>query len=282
MSRLGLLLVFLGGVCGTLGCEVEVPSSGTLRVLTYNVAGLPQGISGSNPEVNIAAISPLLNPYDLVLVQEDFVYHDDLVSEIDHPYQTESATPKERLMHDGLNRFSRVPFSDHQREQWGECFGGIDSGSGDCLAEKGFSVAITEVAEGILLHVYNLHVEAGGGLEDNAAREAGIEQLIQFARTYSEGEAVLVGGDFNLHGFDPIEEPLLLHLMEELELRDSCRFLQCERDLIDRVLFRSGGGVEVLPVGWAVPENFVDEEGERLSDHNPVNVDFSWRRLETP
>ncbi len=35
--------------------------SGSLRVLTYNVAGLPQGVSGGNPIVNTPLISPLLN-----------------------------------------------------------------------------------------------------------------------------------------------------------------------------------------------------------------------------
>src|SRR5436190_9007480 len=39
-------------------------ASGRLSLLTYNVAGLPQLVSHSDPEVNVALISPLLNNYD--------------------------------------------------------------------------------------------------------------------------------------------------------------------------------------------------------------------------
>ena len=275
----GAVLLGVVGVTGGCGEESEaLPLKGTVGLLTYNVAGLPDYISGSNPEVNMVQISALLNPYDLVLVQEDFSYHQDLMGDLDHPYQTEPAALRTRLMHDGLNRFSRYPFRDHQREQWVACFGGTSSGSGDCLAEKGFSVAITEFAEGIDVHVYNLHVEAGGGEKDHRAREEGVLQLINFVQTYSAGEAVLIAGDFNLHGSDPIEGPLLTRLIEELELGDSCTFLKCGTELIDRVLFRSSEGVELTPLTWEIPDHFVDAKGGPLSDHDPVHVEISWTR----
>ena len=43
---------------------------GTVHALTYNVAGLPEALSGSNPEVNTQQIAPKLNSFDLVLLQE--------------------------------------------------------------------------------------------------------------------------------------------------------------------------------------------------------------------
>src|SRR5688572_5820705 len=48
------------------------PSAGTIRFLTYNVAGLPEGVSKSHPAANTPLMSPLLNDFDLVVVQEDF------------------------------------------------------------------------------------------------------------------------------------------------------------------------------------------------------------------
>ncbi len=71
----------------TPGGSSTLPS-GVLQVLTYNVAGLPQGISSSNPATNTSQISPKLNAYDLVLVQEDFWYHADLARDAHHAYQT--------------------------------------------------------------------------------------------------------------------------------------------------------------------------------------------------
>src|SRR5690606_34665702 len=52
---------------------------GRLRLLTYIVAGLPAIVSASDPDENTRKVSPLLNGYDIVLAQEDFSYHDDLV-----------------------------------------------------------------------------------------------------------------------------------------------------------------------------------------------------------
>src|SRR6185503_16774088 len=46
---------------------LPAPTSGEFLALSYNVAGLPEGISGSHPATNTAIIAPLLNDYDLVL-----------------------------------------------------------------------------------------------------------------------------------------------------------------------------------------------------------------------
>ena len=69
------------------GCGDDT-DQGEFSVLTYNVAGLPEPLSGSSPSVNTPQISPMLNAYELVLVQEDFWYHHELIAEVDHPYRS--------------------------------------------------------------------------------------------------------------------------------------------------------------------------------------------------
>lgn len=83
----GLVVVAVLAGLGVPAGAAEPPPSGTFTTLTYNVAGLPEGLSGSNPSVNTPLISPLLNAYDLVLVQEDWIdaagvdfFHDDVIS----------------------------------------------------------------------------------------------------------------------------------------------------------------------------------------------------------
>ena len=44
----------------------RVIARGTFKALTYNVAGLPQGLSSSSPVTNQPIMSPLLNAYDVV------------------------------------------------------------------------------------------------------------------------------------------------------------------------------------------------------------------------
>ena len=94
-----------------------------------------------------------------------------------------------------INRFSNFPFDEEIRVPWNTC---VESAA-DCLALKGFSVARTTFAPGVIVDVYDLHMEAGGDPADDVARDQGITQLVQSMTTYSAGRPIIVGGDFNLH-----------------------------------------------------------------------------------
>ena len=255
------------------------PQDGTFSALSYNVAGLPQGLSGSEPEEYITLISPLLNGYDLVLVQEDFVYHAELSAEANHPHQSEPKTDNVKLVADGLNRFSQFAFDALDRVQWAVCFGDATTGSGDCLAEKGFSMATTTFGDRVTIDVYNFHADAGGGAEDIAAREVGIAQLIDYILEHSAGHALIVGGDTNLHADDPPDQALLTKLKDETGLIDACLHLDCGQDEIDRFFFRPGETVDVVPTSWQLAGEFVTSGGEDLSDHPALHVDFAWKTL---
>src|SRR5699024_9684185 len=65
------------GLVATGGADTGTETvEGSFDVLSYNVAGLPEVLSDSNPSVNMALIGPLLDAYDLVLTQEDFANPD--------------------------------------------------------------------------------------------------------------------------------------------------------------------------------------------------------------
>ena len=297
------------GRLALLGAALAAPAgAGTLSVLTYNVAGLPEGISGSTPSVNTPLISPLLNAYDLVVVQEDFNYHEPLVASLTHPYQSVKDTNPgpygEQLgfaFGDGLNTFSSSPFSGFQRVTWNECFG-VFSNSSDCLTPKGFSVATLEIEPGVLVDVYDLHSDAGSAEPDLAARRSNIRQLYAFISGHSADRAVIVLGDTNsryTRGGDVLPEMLaavgLTDVWVQLEragalpevgaaLTAACASDpaggECER--VDKIFFRSGGGVVLEALDYDVPGNFVDAAGERLSDHDPVSALFSYRLVPEP
>jgi endonuclease/exonuclease/phosphatase family metal-dependent hydrolase len=254
---------------------------GELAMLTYNVAGLPDWLSGSNPAVNIPLISPLLNGYDLALVQEDFWYHDELAADAEHPYQSDPMVENPTLtnMGDGLNRFSDFPLGELFRVTWVECNGLIDANN-DCLTTKGFSVSEVTLVDGIPLWVYNLHMDAGGAGGDIAAREA---QAIQLAFDIDErtaGAALLVAGDTNLHEDRPEDMVILDAFLDVTGLTDACRYLDCGDERYDRIMFRSSDELNLEPLVWDTPDEFVDGESNPLSDHLPVAVDFVWNAAE--
>jgi len=268
--------------------------AGDFLLLNYNVAGLPQGISGSDPEINMPIIGPLLNGYDLVLVQESWetpdpnpfaplrVYHEILRAASDHPYESipkphplgmDPSRPS-ALLSDGLNRFSRFPMEPVLREPWDDCW----ETSADCLAFKGFSMARTSFAPGVVVDVYNLHMEAGGAPEDDAVRNQGVTQIVEFMALHSVGRPVIVAGDFNLHLEDEPDATIYQRLIDEGGLSDVCDFLSCPGPLqIEKALFRSSGAVTLEPLSWRLEDDvFIRDDLEPLSDHPALAVRFRW------
>ena len=265
-----------------------------MRVLTYNVAGLPEGISGSHPEANTPLIAPRLNAYDLVLMQETWqtpevnplaplrVYHEILIAGSEHPFKSVSAThplntdPErpDAILGDGLNVFSRFRFDDIDRQRWSGCW----NSAADCLALKGFSMSRMVLPVGGSVDVYDLHMEAGGDPEDDVLRDAGITQLITYINTQSAGRAVIVGGDFNLHTNGEPDGTQYQRLIDDAGLTDSCELLGCaDQGRIDKLLVRSSAQVTLTPVSYSVETaEFLDGNNESLSDHEPVAVDIDW------
>lgn len=262
-----------GGQAGGGGIGGGGPSAGDFSVLSYNVAALPQFISGSDPILNIPQISPLLNLYDLALVQEDFAYQQQLRANAQHPYQSVPLAPNGIDWGDGLNRFSIFPFVDFERHAWLVCNGIFDQ-KNDCLTEKGFSVGLHTLAPGVEVDIYNSHFDAGGSDGDHAAREAQTQQLLDMIAARSAGRAVIVAGDTNMR---ESSEYILQMLLTGAALEDACRALSCGDDYrLDRVMFRSSATVALAPTSWQLDPNFVDGNGDPLSDHEPVGVTMHW------
>ncbi len=250
-------------------------TSGEFTLLTYNVAGLPQGISPSNPKENTPIISARLNKFDIALVQEDFVYHEQLSSKAIHPYQ--SQTQVDCLPHfvtDGLNRFSKFPFGELYRLPWENC---SNEDGNDCLAAKGFTMAKTEIVPGVFIDIYNLHLDSGGSPNDTEARRLQVAQLLKAICTHSLENAVIIAGDINLNTTNrPDDVKIFEKLLAGADLTDVCRSLSRGTELVDRVLFRNGNSLVLKAVSWELDESFVDELGQDLSDHKAVSVGFRW------
>lgn len=272
--------------------------SGSFLALTYNVAGLPQGLSGSNPQRFMPLIGPLLNRYDLVFLQESWLtpdpnpfapllrgYHEILVASSEHPYKSLPAdqpfgairSRPTALLSDGLNLFARAPFMTTERVAWPRCV----STEADCLAMKGFSMSPLTLADGVVVHVYNLHAEAGNSAQDDQARAEGLQLMLAFMEQNSRGEALLVAGDFNLRTDTEPANSQFTGFAAASGLTDVCTELGCERPgSIDKLLYRSSTRVSLKAELWRNDSDvFVSDSGEKLSDHDPISVRMTWSAL---
>jgi len=261
-----------------LPAAVGADPIGRFTLLTYNVAGLPQVISPSTPRVNMPLVSPLLNHYDVAVVQEDFSYHRELVRATSHTYRSEPMQPRS-LVGDGLSVFSELPFEGAHHIRWQRCHGFI-SGATDCLADKGFTFSELTLAPGLSVHLYNLHADSGGGELDIEARADNFRQLARYIAEHSRQQAVIVAGDTNLRVTETAGDSVTLEtFIESVGLKDACRVCACPLELIDRVLYRATPQLELSVARWWHDPRFIDGHGQPLSDHPAIGVEIRWRRL---
>ncbi|MET8150851.1 jacalin-like lectin [Actinoplanes sp. NPDC049668] len=264
------------------------PPTGSFSILSYNIAGLPEPISGSEPAVNTPIIGQRIRPYEIVHVQEDFNYHAALYANDTHPHRTPTSGPA--AFGDGLNTLSDHPYSDLYRDDWDSCNGT------DCLTPKGFTWSRTRLAEGVLIDFYNVHANAGSAEGDLSARRANISELSRFITANSAGNAVVVAGDTNTRytrAGDNIRELLTVNGLTDAWVQEErggvppavgSPSIGCDDaavtdacEVVDKILYR-GNRYITLTLRRYGNENagFRRADGAMLSDHYPIAAEFGW------
>ncbi|MDK1475379.1 jacalin-like lectin [Streptomyces sp. 549] len=276
-----------------LPASASSAESGSLSVLSYNVAGLPDLFNNGDPATNTPIIGARLDPYDVVHVQEDFNYHAALYAADEHPYRT--PTSGGVPFGSGLNSLAHLPYDtgDFERVKWKDC----SIGSGDCLTPKGFTYQRLRLAEGVWIDLYNVHADAGVEPGDLAARRANLAQLTQFIRTRSDGSAVIVAGDTNTRytrsgdtiadfaaangltdawverarGGTPPAPGSPALVCDDAAVTESC-------EVVDKILYRGSKHLALTATDYRNDNAaFRDAADRPLSDHYPIAADFSWQ-----
>ncbi len=271
-------------------CKKDSNIKGEFSVLAYNVAGLPDIISGSTPSLYSSEISKLLNDYDIVHVQEDFCYHDSITLYLKHPYKTETlgCVPNG----DGLNTFSIYPINNLIRTQWNDCT------AADCFTPKGFSYSQIYINNNVVIDFYNVHANAGSSEEALAARRNNITQMCSYISEYSKDKPVIIMGDFNCRytrSGDNIRSVLDLGFKDSwIELiRDGILPEQNDNSLtdcdlnrtsancekVDKIFYRSSDKIKISPTVYKMDDERFYYNGNDtlpLSDHYPVYTKFAF------
>ncbi len=141
-----------------------------------------------------------MNQFDLVAVQEDFAYHDELLEKASFPYVTEH--PGNVPFGSGLNVLSKFPIKDDHNVPWRMTHGNLTCPpfgyhGADELTPKGFSYQRMELQPGAIVDVYNLHADAGSDEGSREARHDNFIQLAAYINKYSRGNAIILLGDTN-------------------------------------------------------------------------------------
>jgi len=274
---------------------VDMPdvSEGKLNLLTYNIAGLPELISSAVTEraPSITSIGELVNPFDIVNVQEDFNYNKFLYSKNRHSYRTENmgGVP----FGDGLSTLSKYPIQNFERVRWDACNGA------DCLTPKGFSYARIQLAKEAFIDVYNVHATAQDDPGAAIARQKNLNQLKNYIQKNSAGQPLLIMGDFNAHYAYALDN--IVSFQGELDLVDawvnlknSGKIPQSEQNFvapaaleltddcegIDKIYYRNNDQMIFEAKNYQVQKKlFQNREGQDLSDHCAVSLQLGWHLI---
>jgi len=283
---------FTGGNFFNNFATAEPTIDGSFNILSYNVGGLPAIISSSSPAEYTHQISPKLNNYDIVNVQEDFGYNDELTSSIDFPYQTEFSGNVP--LGDGLMTFSKFPLCVSTRVAWKDTHGFITNGA-DQMIPKGFLYSSVEIKPGYFIDIYNLHTDADTDEGSLAARRSNMAQLAEYINERSAGKAVIVFGDTNsryTREGDNFDESLLI----PCNLKDAwvqnvkggiaptkgeslmVDQLGQQGEVVDKIWFRSGRNIEINAATFELLQTeFTDINGNQLSDHYPITARIDYK-----
>ncbi|PVI08711.1 hypothetical protein DM02DRAFT_608066 [Periconia macrospinosa] len=274
-------------------------TAGTFNATTFNVAGLPPVLNGNDipgdKTTNTARIGQLLSQHniDIVNVQEDFNFHATLYANNDHPYRT--ATSGGVPFGSGLNTLSNYNWTNFQRVKWNVC---SNFDSADCLTPKGFTFMRVTLADGVSLDAFNLHADAGTSAADLKARAANIQQVSDYIKTHSAGNAVLVFGDSNTRYTRADDNPGLFSKengmtdawvelakggvppapgSDALLCSNPSTTTDCE--IVDKMWYRGSPAFALNATRFRYAGNmFLQADGNILSDHDPVLVDFEWSK----
>lgn len=281
------------GVLAAANPPEDVPDEGELKLITYNIAGLPIPAAfskdGRNPWEDAKEIGRQVaeTQYDVLAVQEDFGTYNQLRKALGAAFFTynKGNVPAG----DGVDIFSRFPLYNMKRVAWAESYGGITYGVTDEYTLKGFVHAVLELKPGVYIDVYDLHANANDSsdwqlpwdIETTAGkcRAKQFRQLSDYIQKNSADRAILIFGDFNTILWK-VHDKLSENLLEPVGLKDTWAELFNNGNTrhdgspdwnggerIDRILYRSSETIE-LTVTEAGDKAFHNAEDRSLSDHS--------------
>lgn len=305
VMTLAVLLTF----CGNLTATAQ--TSEQFSIATLNVDGLPQKILvvKVNPDGpgngGTARIGKYLmqKGYDLLMLQEDFNYHDVLSVFLEDNYKMDEWTgdvdvvgrtidylhlQNHRFDCDGLmacwkNDLTVTPAA---RMPWQQNFGKF-SHAMDEMVTKGFRRYEVTLRSGDRIVVYNMHMDAAddqdeatqNDMKDKAARMAQWAQLKDDVLQQLDSRPIIIVGDMNsLYSRDDVKSVFIDAINDSGRGTVADVWMEMNKqgeETVDKILYINPVlGTMIQPVAYSVDKDGYQNEGKPLGDHYPVAATF--------
>jgi endonuclease/exonuclease/phosphatase family metal-dependent hydrolase len=248
-------------------------------LLSYNVHGLPSWIAGDAPELRTPEIARLAEPYDVVLIQEDWSYHDLLAAGTTHDTVERGNGSRFAIAEwlplfggSGLTLLARTDVTGSDHGHYSACSGWL-GGANDCLATKGW-LRVRLRFGSHEVDLYNTHLDAGESDEDRAARRVQLDELAAAIEAKSADVPVVLAGDFNLRHANVEDRALLDRLLERTGLQDSGARGPDPTRHLDYILYRGAATSRLEAISADEASEFERSDGTPLSDHPALKARF--------
>ena len=294
------------------------PEPGTFTVVSMNVDGLPNlfGINEDGPAADgTRAIGAKIAEYDwdIIGVSEDFNYNDELMSSLSANYNAGTHRGGVSWLTndtDGLNLIWKKSLSvtGESWTSWNTHYstGIFGTGNGaDGMIDKGYRYYEAEVADGVYVDVYILHMDADSDQGDIDARYAQLGQLADAITASDNDNPIIVMGDTNCrYTREDIRTAFINPINEDprFEIKDawiegaregvypnvgdnalmavdkggSYEYPQAE--IVDKIFYinNTDSHVKLTLDSYDVATNFTDENGTAFADHWPIVGTFTY------
>jgi endonuclease/exonuclease/phosphatase family metal-dependent hydrolase len=243
-----------------------------IAVLSYNVKALPYPLGGWRKGERLRAVRAGFRDYDLVLLQEAFTAHDDLLGGLESRGVVTSEHFGPARTGDGLTRSTGLAIATFRPlgatpvrhvGHYNLCSGHVGRAN-DCLASKGFMLQRVRFRDAEI-DVYDTHLDADP--RDQPTRERQLATLSAEIQRLSATRPLIVAGDFNIDRSDSAQFAALHRFAATLGLRDSNAIQGASwPERLDYIFVRSSDDVTVEVVRAGSDSRFRTATHE-LSDH---------------
>ncbi len=308
---------------------VNANHTGSFKVATLNVDGMPQSVKiasvydlklnedgpGADGSVSIGQYIEA-SGIDLLALSEDFNFFQE-INGAAPSYAT--MTQRERIPTevgvgdlnnslfpfdtDGLNLMykNNLTVSSESMTAWNEHYSPTtnyvvidvpDQNGADGMIDKGFRFYQVQMAPGVVVDVYILHMDAETDPGDNAARASQIDQLMAAVNANDNGNPIIIMGDTNCrYTRDPLESTIIAADFSDpwIDLEREGVYPQMgdeslmvgdlgyqKGEVVDKVFYKDGTNVKLDATKYFVDAEGYTNEGGLLGDHPPVIVTFEY------
>ncbi len=285
---------------GDITTEVPENNSITVKMMNYNVAGMPN-FSGKDVPACQEFIGNYVveNGFDILATQEDFGYNRNLYKSLTG-FEYRSCHTGSIPGGDGLNIYTKtMPIYNEHREQWLQAYGSISEG--DLLTPKGLMYAAIDIGDGIIIDFYNMHADA---FDTDGSKEARYSNYMQLATLIEQNykknnRPVVVTGDFNhylhatsvnsdqykiFHQFCGLKDAWV-EIHNNGDYKDFSQWTSTgigpwgNWDSVEKFLYKDGGGVTVEILSQEF-KWIKDASGADISDHAAAEVTFRFTKTD--